>query len=137
MTLCVCRRYSSVGLQYSYQEIPTAEALAAMLEKSPITHAAQVRVRYHLLIWGHLPLMSCWSLSEHQQQQGYTLQDTHLHSPVTLMCWVVDRKLESGFSHRCVFLYFLNFVEKCEGHWRFLLKILTGECLPFASFICE
>lgn len=74
MILGVCRRYTSVGLHYSYQDIPTAEALAAMLEKSPITHAAQVRVRYT-----HL----------------------HSHSPVTLMCWVADhgRKLESGFSH--------------------------------------
>lgn len=44
--LCVCRRYTSVGLQYSYEQIPTAEALAAMLERSPITHAAQVRLKY-------------------------------------------------------------------------------------------
>lgn len=41
--LCVCRRYTSAGFQYSYDQIPTAEAMAAMLEKSPITHAAQVR----------------------------------------------------------------------------------------------
>lgn len=32
-----------MGFQYSYDLIPTAEALAAMLEKSPIVHAAQVR----------------------------------------------------------------------------------------------
>lgn len=42
--LSIPRRYSSVGFQYSYDLIPTADALAAMLEKSPIVHAAQVRL---------------------------------------------------------------------------------------------
>lgn len=42
MILCVCRRYTSVGLQYSHQQTPTAEALAAMLERSPITLVDQV-----------------------------------------------------------------------------------------------
>ncbi|TWW56426.1 Acylamino-acid-releasing enzyme [Takifugu flavidus] len=45
-------RYTSVGLQYSYQEIPTAEALAAMLEKSPITHAAQIKAPVLLMLGG-------------------------------------------------------------------------------------
>lgn len=51
--ICVFRRYTSMGFQYSYDQIPTAEALAAMLEKSPITHAAQVRnthFEYRILI---------------------------------------------------------------------------------------
>ncbi|XP_063742025.1 S9 family peptidase isoform X2 [Eleginops maclovinus] len=43
-------RYSSVGLQYSYDQIPTAEALAAMLEKSPITHAAQIKAPVLLML---------------------------------------------------------------------------------------
>ncbi|XP_030280289.1 acylamino-acid-releasing enzyme [Sparus aurata] len=45
-------RYSSVGLQYSYDQIPTAEALAAMLEKSPITHAAQIKAPVLLMLGG-------------------------------------------------------------------------------------
>ncbi|XP_070695412.1 acylamino-acid-releasing enzyme [Pempheris klunzingeri] len=45
-------RYSSVGFEYSYDQIPTAEALAAMLEKSPITHAAQIRAPVLLMLGG-------------------------------------------------------------------------------------
>ncbi|KAF1390722.1 hypothetical protein PFLUV_G00060950 [Perca fluviatilis] len=43
-------RYTSVGLQYSYDQIPTAEALAAMLQKSPITHAAQIKAPVLLML---------------------------------------------------------------------------------------
>ncbi|XP_074537606.1 acylamino-acid-releasing enzyme [Halichoeres trimaculatus] len=43
-------RYSCVGFQYSYDQIPTAEALATMLEKSPITHAAQIRAPVLLML---------------------------------------------------------------------------------------
>uniref|UniRef100_A0A3Q3MI45 acylaminoacyl-peptidase n=1 Tax=Mastacembelus armatus TaxID=205130 RepID=A0A3Q3MI45_9TELE len=45
-------RYTSVGFQYSYDKIPTAEALAAMLEKSPITHAAQIKAPVLLMLGG-------------------------------------------------------------------------------------
>ncbi|KAM3617790.1 uncharacterized protein V6R79_011295 [Siganus canaliculatus] len=45
-------RYSSVGFQFSYEQIPTAEALAAMLEKSPITHAAQIKAPVLLMLGG-------------------------------------------------------------------------------------
>ncbi|XP_070766609.1 acylamino-acid-releasing enzyme [Enoplosus armatus] len=45
-------RYTSVGFQYSYDQIPTAEALAAMLEKSPITHAAQIKAPVLLMLGG-------------------------------------------------------------------------------------
>ncbi|XP_034027659.1 S9 family peptidase isoform X2 [Thalassophryne amazonica] len=45
-------RYSSVGLQFSYDQIPTAEVLAAMLEKSPIIHAAQIRAPVLLMLGG-------------------------------------------------------------------------------------
>uniref|UniRef100_A0A3Q1I0A3 Acylamino-acid-releasing enzyme n=1 Tax=Anabas testudineus TaxID=64144 RepID=A0A3Q1I0A3_ANATE len=41
-----------VGLQYSYDQIPTAEALAAMLERSPITHAAQITAPVLLMLGG-------------------------------------------------------------------------------------
>ncbi|XP_041656091.1 S9 family peptidase isoform X2 [Cheilinus undulatus] len=43
-------RYSSVGFQYSYDQIPTPEALTAMLEKSPITHAAQIKAPVLLML---------------------------------------------------------------------------------------
>ncbi|XP_032377302.1 acylamino-acid-releasing enzyme isoform X2 [Etheostoma spectabile] len=43
-------RYTSVGLQFSYDQIPTAEALAAMLQKSPITHAAQIKAPVLLML---------------------------------------------------------------------------------------
>uniref|UniRef100_A0A3B4YUG5 Acylamino-acid-releasing enzyme n=1 Tax=Seriola lalandi dorsalis TaxID=1841481 RepID=A0A3B4YUG5_SERLL len=45
-------RYSSVGLQFSYDQIPTSEALAAMLEKSPIKHAAQIKAPVLLMLGG-------------------------------------------------------------------------------------
>lgn len=45
-------RYSCVGLQYSYDKLPSPEALATMLEKSPITHAAQIRAPVLLLLGG-------------------------------------------------------------------------------------
>ncbi|XP_040909937.1 S9 family peptidase isoform X2 [Toxotes jaculatrix] len=45
-------RYTSVGFQYSYDQIPTAEALAAMLERSPITHAAQIKAPVLLMLGG-------------------------------------------------------------------------------------
>lgn len=42
----ISRRYTSVGFHYSYDQIPTAEALAAMLQKSPIAHAAKVKHKH-------------------------------------------------------------------------------------------
>ncbi|XP_041860823.1 S9 family peptidase [Melanotaenia boesemani] len=43
-------RYSSAGFNFSYDNIPTAEALAAMLQKSPITHAAQIKAPVLLML---------------------------------------------------------------------------------------
>lgn len=45
-------RYSSVGLEFSYEHIPTAEALAAMLERSPITHAPKMKCALLLMLGG-------------------------------------------------------------------------------------
>lgn len=45
-------RYTSAGFQYSYDQIPTAEALTAMLQKSPITHAAQIKAPVLLMLGG-------------------------------------------------------------------------------------
>ncbi|XP_067096373.1 S9 family peptidase [Osmerus mordax] len=45
-------RYSCVGLQYSYDKLPSPQALANMLEKSPIRHAAQISTPVLLLLGG-------------------------------------------------------------------------------------
>ncbi|XP_057686019.1 S9 family peptidase [Corythoichthys intestinalis] len=45
-------RYTCVGLKYSYNQRPTAEALAAMLEKSPIIHAAKIKAPVLLMLGG-------------------------------------------------------------------------------------
>lgn len=45
-------RYSSVGLDFCYEHIPTAEALAAMLERSPIRHAPQMTCALLLMLGG-------------------------------------------------------------------------------------
>ncbi|KAG9270893.1 acylamino-acid-releasing enzyme isoform X1 [Astyanax mexicanus] len=45
-------RYSSVGLHYSFDQLPTPEALITMLEKSPIAHAAQICAPVLLMLGG-------------------------------------------------------------------------------------
>ncbi|XP_058246617.1 S9 family peptidase [Hemibagrus wyckioides] len=45
-------RYSSVGLEYSFNQLPTPQALTTMLEKSPIVHAAQIRTPVLLMLGG-------------------------------------------------------------------------------------
>lgn len=45
-------RYSSIGLEFSYEQIPTAGALSAMLERSPITHAPQMKAAVLLMLGG-------------------------------------------------------------------------------------
>ncbi|KAM8829816.1 acylamino-acid-releasing enzyme isoform 2-T2 [Synchiropus picturatus] len=45
-------RYTSVGLPYSYSQTPTAEALAIMLERSPITHVDQISAPVLLMLGG-------------------------------------------------------------------------------------
>lgn len=47
----ISRRYTSAGFHYSYDQIPTAEALAAMLQKSPIAHAAKVKHKHKNPMW--------------------------------------------------------------------------------------
>uniref|UniRef100_A0A3B3Z8P8 acylaminoacyl-peptidase n=1 Tax=Periophthalmus magnuspinnatus TaxID=409849 RepID=A0A3B3Z8P8_9GOBI len=41
-----------VGMHFSYEQIPTAEALATMLERSPITHAAKMKCALLLMLGG-------------------------------------------------------------------------------------
>ncbi|KAI4874556.1 hypothetical protein NFI96_029031 [Prochilodus magdalenae] len=45
-------RYSSIGLHYSFDQLPTPQALNTMLEKSPIAHAAQIRTPVLLMLGG-------------------------------------------------------------------------------------
>lgn len=45
-------RYSCVGLQYSYDQLPTPEALTTMLQKSPITYAPQIKAPVLLMLGG-------------------------------------------------------------------------------------
>ncbi|KAK2898631.1 hypothetical protein Q8A67_010049 [Cirrhinus molitorella] len=45
-------RYSSVGLQYAFDRLPTSQSLISMLEKSPIIHAAQIRAPVLLMLGG-------------------------------------------------------------------------------------
>ncbi|XP_072305483.1 acylamino-acid-releasing enzyme [Eucyclogobius newberryi] len=43
-------RYSSVGMDFTYEQIPTAEALATMLQRSPITHAPKMKCALLLML---------------------------------------------------------------------------------------
>uniref|UniRef100_A0A3Q2E0N8 Acylamino-acid-releasing enzyme n=1 Tax=Cyprinodon variegatus TaxID=28743 RepID=A0A3Q2E0N8_CYPVA len=45
-------RYTSAGFQFSYDSIPTAENLAVMLQKSPITYAAMIKAPVLLMLGG-------------------------------------------------------------------------------------
>uniref|UniRef100_A0A672KA15 Uncharacterized LOC107556470 n=1 Tax=Sinocyclocheilus grahami TaxID=75366 RepID=A0A672KA15_SINGR len=45
-------RYSSVGIQYAFDRLPTSQSLISMLEKSPIIHAAQIRAPVLLMLGG-------------------------------------------------------------------------------------
>uniref|UniRef100_A0A8D3D8Y3 acylaminoacyl-peptidase n=1 Tax=Scophthalmus maximus TaxID=52904 RepID=A0A8D3D8Y3_SCOMX len=77
-------RYTSVGLQYSYDRIPTAEALAVMLEKSPITHAAQIKAPVLLMLGGRDR-----RVSPHQGLELYKALKSRA-SPVRLLWFAED-----------------------------------------------
>ncbi|KAM7404432.1 hypothetical protein PAMP_011777 [Pampus punctatissimus] len=77
-------RYTSVGLPYSYDQIPTAEALAAMLEKSPITHAAQIKAPVLLMLGGRDR-----RVSPHQGLELYKVLKSRA-SPVRLLWFPED-----------------------------------------------
>ncbi|XP_078144486.1 acylamino-acid-releasing enzyme [Centroberyx gerrardi] len=77
-------RYSTVGLQYSYDQIPSAEALATMLEKSPITHAAQIRAPVLLMLGGRDR-----RVSPHQGLELYRVLKSRA-SPVRLLWFPED-----------------------------------------------
>ncbi|XP_056155412.1 S9 family peptidase [Lampris incognitus] len=77
-------RYSSVGLQYSFDQIPTAEALASMLEKSPITHASQIQAPVLLMLGGRDR-----RVSPHQGLELYKVLKSR-GSPVRLLWFPED-----------------------------------------------
>uniref|UniRef100_A0A665TD21 acylaminoacyl-peptidase n=1 Tax=Echeneis naucrates TaxID=173247 RepID=A0A665TD21_ECHNA len=73
-----------VGFQYSYDQIPTSEALAAMLEKSPITHAAQIKAPVLLMLGG-----KDRRVSPHQGLELYKALKSRA-SPVRLLWFAED-----------------------------------------------
>ncbi|XP_054904603.1 S9 family peptidase isoform X2 [Poeciliopsis prolifica] len=76
-------RYTSAGFQFSYDNIPTAETLAAMLLKSPITHAAQIKAPVLLMLGG-----KDRRVSPHQGLELYKVLKSR-GSPVRLL-WFPD-----------------------------------------------
>ncbi|KAM6977737.1 acylamino-acid-releasing enzyme [Aplochiton taeniatus] len=77
-------RYSSVGLQYSYEQLPTPEALATMLEKSPIRHAAQIKAPVLLMLGGRDR-----RVSPHQGLELYRALKSR-GSPIRLLWYAED-----------------------------------------------
>ncbi|XP_029974341.1 acylamino-acid-releasing enzyme isoform X1 [Salarias fasciatus] len=77
-------RYTSAGFQFSYDRIPTAEALAAMLQKSPITHAAQIKAPVLLMLGGRDR-----RVSPHQGLELYKVLKSR-GSPVRLLWFPED-----------------------------------------------
>ncbi|XP_033485636.2 acylamino-acid-releasing enzyme isoform X2 [Epinephelus lanceolatus] len=76
-------RYTTVGIQYSYDQIPTAEAMATMLERSPIAHAAQIKAPVLLMLGGRDR-----RVSPHQGLELYKALKSRA-SPVRLL-WFPD-----------------------------------------------
>lgn len=77
-------RYTSAGFQFSYDSIPTAETLAAMLQKSPITHAAQIKAPVLLMLGG-----KDRRVSPHQGLELYKVLKSR-GSPVRLLWFPED-----------------------------------------------
>lgn len=77
-------RYSSAGFSFSYDQIPSAEALAAMLHKSPISHAAQIKAPVLLMLGGRDR-----RVSPHQGLELYKVLKSR-GSPVRLLWFPED-----------------------------------------------
>lgn len=77
-------RYTSAGFHYSYDQIPTAEALAAMLQKSPIIHAAKIKAPVLLMLGGRDR-----RVSPHQGMELYKALKSR-GSPVRLLWFPED-----------------------------------------------
>ncbi|XP_013857198.1 acylamino-acid-releasing enzyme isoform X2 [Austrofundulus limnaeus] len=76
-------RYTSAGFQFAFDNIPTAEVLAVMLEKSPITHAAKIKAPLLLMLGG-----KDRRVSPHQGLELYKVLKSR-GSPVRLL-WFPD-----------------------------------------------
>ncbi|KAL3974212.1 midline 1 [Sarotherodon galilaeus] len=83
-------RYTSAGFHYSYDQIPTAEALAAMLQKSPIAHAAKIKAPVLLMLGGRDR-----RVSPHQGMELYKALKSR-GSPVRLLWFPEDGHSLSG-----------------------------------------
>lgn len=77
-------RYSSVGLDYSFDQLPTPEALSLMLERSPIKHAAQIRAPVLLMLGA-----KDRRVSPHQGLELYRALKSR-GSPIRLLWYVED-----------------------------------------------
>ncbi|RVE70303.1 hypothetical protein OJAV_G00063140 [Oryzias javanicus] len=77
-------RYTSAGFQFSYDSVPTAEVLAALLEKSPITHAVQIKAAVLLMLGG-----KDRRVSPHQGLELYKVLKSRA-SPVRLLWFPED-----------------------------------------------
>ncbi|XP_047230659.1 S9 family peptidase isoform X3 [Girardinichthys multiradiatus] len=77
-------RYTSAGFHFSYDNIPTAETLAAMLQKSPITHAALIKAPVLLMLGG-----KDRRVSPHQGLELYKVLKSR-GSPVRLLWFPED-----------------------------------------------
>ncbi|KAG5281820.1 hypothetical protein AALO_G00049160 [Alosa alosa] len=77
-------RYSSIGLKYSFGQLPTSEALSLMLERSPIIHAEQIRAPVLLMLGA-----KDRRVSPHQGLELYRALKSR-HSPVRLLWFVED-----------------------------------------------
>uniref|UniRef100_A0A8C8A376 acylaminoacyl-peptidase n=1 Tax=Oryzias sinensis TaxID=183150 RepID=A0A8C8A376_9TELE len=77
-------RYTSAGFQFSYDSVPTAEVLAALLQKSPITHAVQIKAAVLLMLGG-----KDRRVSPHQGLELYKVLKSRA-SPVRLLWFPED-----------------------------------------------
>uniref|UniRef100_A0AAR2IPU7 acylaminoacyl-peptidase n=1 Tax=Pygocentrus nattereri TaxID=42514 RepID=A0AAR2IPU7_PYGNA len=105
-------RYSSIGLQYSFDQLPTPQALTTMLEKSPITHAAQIRTPVLLMLGGKDKRVSPYqglelykALKSRNSPVRYTHTHTHTHTLLLRQIHILSLKA-------CY--WFINFT-LCKG----------------------
>ncbi|KAG5838525.1 hypothetical protein ANANG_G00224580 [Anguilla anguilla] len=77
-------RYSAVGLQYSFDRLPSPDALTAMFQVSPIAHASQIKTPVLLLLGGKDK-----RVSPHQGLELYRALKSR-NSPVRLLWFAED-----------------------------------------------
>ncbi|XP_015203744.2 acylamino-acid-releasing enzyme isoform X1 [Lepisosteus oculatus] len=105
-------RYTAAGLPYSFDQLPTADALAAMLEQSPIVHAPQIRAPVLLMLGGRDK-----RVSPHQGLELYRAMKSR-GSPVRLLWFEEDGHSLSRVDTQSscfvnVVLWFLRHLDIC------------------------